>query len=537
MEFDPVLVHEWLRRAARRYPEKEAVIGGTDRLTYAELDARSDRLATALRDMGLERHGRAAIFLDNSAETVVALYAILKAGGAFIVLNGSVKAPKLRYVLSDSGARVLITHGIKRGVVAEALSDGAVQPEIVWVGCDAQRPLPDLPRSSCWADLLGSAPESDADAAASLSSLPRCIDVDLATLIYTSGSTGEPKGVMSTHHNMVSAARSIIQYTGNDVDDIILGILPLSFDYGLYQVIMSVMCGSTVVLERSFAFLHKILLRIAEEKVSGLPVVPTMVAMMLNMKDLSGYDLSSVRYVTNTAAALPVQHIVALRQLLPDVRIISMYGLTECKRVSYLPPEELDRRAGSVGKAMPNCETVVVDEEGKVCPPGEIGELVIRGSNVMQGYWRAPEITARAYRDGSYPANRNLYSGDLFRTDEEGFLYFVGRRDAMIKSKGERISPKEVECAICNLAGVAEAAVAGVPDDVMGQAIKAVVVAETGAALTANDVLKHCSKNMELFMVPKYVDIVEELPRTPNGKIDRKALSRSHKDGGSGDAS
>jgi len=534
MEFDPVLVNEWLRRSARRYPEKEAVISGTDRVTYAELDARSDRLATTLSGIGLARHDRAVVFLDNCAETVVALYAILKAGGTFIILNGSVKGPKLRYILSDCGAKVLIAHRTKRGVVGQALSGGAAEPEIVWVGCDAEKPPPDLPRSSCWADLLGNAEESDAGA---VSSLPRCIDVDLATLIYTSGSTGEPKGVMSTHHNMVSAARSIVQYTGNDVDDVILGVLPLSFDYGLYQVIMSVMCGSTIVLERSFAFLHKVLLRIAEEKISALPVVPTMVAMMLRMNDLSGYDLGSLRYVTNTAAALPVQHIVALRQLLPDVRIYSMYGLTECKRVSYLPPEELDRRPGSVGKAMPNCETVILDEEGNICPPGEIGELVIRGANVMQGYWQAPEITARAYREGGYPEGRNLHSGDLFRSDEGGFLYFVGRRDAMIKSKGERISPKEIEFAICNLSGVAEAAVVGVPDEVMGQAVKAVVVAEGGATLTSNDVLKHCSKNLELFMVPKYVDVVEDLPRTPNGKIDRKALARSHNSEGAGNAS
>jgi long-chain acyl-CoA synthetase len=537
MEFDPVLVHEWLRRSARRYPDKDAVICGPDRLTYAELDARSDRLAAALRDMGLARHDRAVIFLDNCAETVVALYATLKAGGTFIIINGSVKGPKLRYILSDSGAGVLITHRMKRRVVGDALSDGAAQPQVVWVGCDADNPPPGLPRSSCWADLLSHSPEGASDGAVRALDEPRSIDVDLATLIYTSGSTGEPKGVMSTHHNMVSAARSIVQYTGNDVDDIILGVLPLSFDYGLYQVVMSVMCGSTIVLERSFAFLHKILQRIAEEKISALPVVPTMVAMMLRMKDLGGYDLSSLRYVTNTAAALPVQHIVALRQLLPDVRIYSMYGLTECKRVSYLPPEELDRRPGSVGKAMPNCETIILDDEGNECPPGEIGELVIRGANVMQGYWQAPEITARTYCDGGYRARRNLHSGDLFRADEEGFLYFVGRRDAMIKSKGERISPKEVEFAICNLAGVAEAAVVGVPDEVMGQAIKAVVVAEDGATVTANDVLKHCSRNLELFMVPKYVDIADDLPRTPNGKIDRKALVRSHNSEGADDAS
>ncbi|MHC4570406.1 MAG: class I adenylate-forming enzyme family protein, partial [Planctomycetota bacterium] len=351
--------------------------------------------------------------------------------------------------------------------------------------------------------------------------MPRCIDVDLATLIYTSGSTGEPKGVMSTHHNMISAARSIVQYVGNVEDDIILDVLPLSFDYGLYQVIMAFMFGGTIVLEKSFLYLHTILERIAQEKVTGFPIVPTIVAMLLKLDDLTQYDFSSLRYMTNTGAALPVEHIRRLRSMFPHVTMISMFGLTECKRVCYLPPEELDRIPSSVGKAMPNCEVFVVDEDGNEVPPGKTGELIIRGSNVMQGYWKDPHITARTYRDGQYPSGRILYSGDYFKKDEQGYLYFLGRKDDMIKSKGERISAKEVENNISCMEGVAEVAVVGLPDEIFGQVIKACIVPAPNVELIDKQVLKYCAANMETFMVPKYIEFMDSLPKTPNGKIDK----------------
>jgi acyl-coenzyme A synthetase/AMP-(fatty) acid ligase len=231
--------------------------------------------------------------------------------------------------------------------------------------------------------------------------------------------------------------------------------------------------------------------------------------------------------MTNTGAALPVPHIHKLRELLPHVTIISMFGLTECKRVSYLPPEELDCRPGSVGKAMPNCEVAVVDEQGDEVEPGQTGELIIRGSNVMQGYWNDAELTARTYKPGRYPADRTLYSGDYFRKDEQGYLYFLGRKDDMIKSKGERISAKEIENCIHSIEGVAEVAVIGVPDEILGQAIKGFIVSSNGARLTEKYILRYCSNMMETFMLPKHIVFVEELPKTPNGKIDKKCLAYS----------
>jgi len=356
------------------------------------------------------------------------------------------------------------------------------------------------------------------------SELPHGIDVDLACLIYTSGSTGEPKGVMSTHQNVISAAKSIIQYIGNTQDDVILNVLPLSFGYGLYQVIMSCMFSGTVVLERSFLYPHVILERIAKEKVTGLPLVPSMAVMMLQMEDIQKYDFGTLQYITSAGATLPVKHFHSLRKLVPHAKIFNMYGLTECVRVSYLAGNELDKRPSSVGRAIPNCEVFIVGEEGHEVNAGEVGELVIRGSNVMQGYWNDPELTAKTYRNGSYPSERLLYSGDYFRQDDQGFLYFLGRKDNMIKTRGERVSPKEIEDLVCKLESVAEAAVVGVPDDILGQAIKVYIVSTPAAKLTEKDVLKYCKENMEMVCIPKYVEFIESLPKTPHGKVDKKVL-------------
>jgi long-chain acyl-CoA synthetase len=517
IEFDPVLVHEWLRRSARRFPDKDAIVCGEQRWSYGKLDASSDRLAQALSGLGIRGQDRVVILTGNRPETVVSLYGTLKAGGVFVILDGNTKARRLSYVLQNSGARVLVARTDQAAVVRQALAESPADLTVVWVGGSATLDrLADLHAvnwDSIFSDGRGIATDR----------LACCIDIDLASLIYTSATTGDPKGVMCTHHNMISAARSIIQYIGNDQGDIILDALPLSFDYGLYQVIMAVMFGGTVVLEPSFVYLHNILTRIAQEKVTGFPIVPTMVAMLLKMRDLSGYDLNSLRYLTNTGAALPVQHIHDLRRLLPHVTIFSMFGLTECKRVGYLDPAELDRRPGSVGKAMPNCEALVVDEDGDEVAPGEVGELVVRGSNVMQGYWNDPEMTSRVYRPGPYPAWRWLRCGDQFRRDKDGFLYFLGRKDDMIKTRGERVSPKEVENALCELDGVAEAAVVGVPDEILGQAVKAFIVARA-SGLDEKTVLRHCAERLGSFMVPKYVEFVDALPRTAHGKIDKRQL-------------
>jgi acyl-CoA synthetase (AMP-forming)/AMP-acid ligase II len=357
---------------------------------------------------------------------------------------------------------------------------------------------------------------------------PGLIDIDLCTIIYTSGSTGDPKGVMLTHRNMTNTTWSISSYLGNTPDDVVICVLPLSFDYGLYQVITGARVGFTVVLEPSFAYPYKVLQRMAQHRATGLPGVPTIFATLLQMAPFEGLDLSSLRYVSNTAAAFPPAHIRRLQGLFPQARVYSMYGLTECTRVSYLDPDRLADKITSVGKAMPNSETYIVDEQGERVGPGVVGELVIRGANVMRGYWGKPQETAQQLRDGFIAGEKVLYSGDLFYTDEEGFLYFVGRKDDVFKCKGEKVSPREIENVLHELESVAEAAVVGVEDPIDGQAIKVFVVPRNGAQLTEQQIRQYCRANLENYMVPKFVQIRSSLPKTESGKVKKSALRQEH---------
>ncbi|TIT53621.1 MAG: AMP-dependent synthetase, partial [Mesorhizobium sp.] len=353
----------------------------------------------------------------------------------------------------------------------------------------------------------------------------RCIDIDLAAIIYTSGSTGEPKGVMLTHRNMTTACTSIASYLELCEDEVILNVLPLAFDYGLYQMIMAFRTGARLVLERSFAFPAQILGLIKQERVTGFPGVPTIFAALSDLKSLKDHDFSSIRYVTNTAAALPLKHILMLQDLFPDARIYSMYGLTECKRCTYLPPEDLERKPLSVGVAIPNTEMWIVDEHDRPVGPDVVGQLVIRGATVMKGYWGKPEATARKLKPGPLPGEQVLYTGDYCRMDTEGYLYFIGRGDEIIKSRGEKVAPKEVENALLDIAGVREAAVIGVPDELLGQAVKAFVVMEQGRIIDERQLQKECQRRLENFMVPKSIVIVPSLPMTDTGKLKKTALS------------
>ena len=511
-------LENFLERSCAISPEKTALVCGTQRVSYVELERSCNRMAHALQLLGVTRGDRVAICLDNSVEAVIAVFAALKAGGVFVMINPTTKAEKLTFVLDNSEAAALVAGGAK---LQELALHGEELPHLkaaVAVGKAAAPQRVGRVPVAAWGGLM------EAHAQALEPPHKRCIDVDLAALVYTSGSTGNPKGVMLTHGNMVAAAESITTYLENRPDDVILNVLPLSFDYGLYQVLMALKIGGTVVLEKSFAYPHAIMQKLGSEGVTGFPVVPTMAAILLQM-DLSPYRGTPLRYITNTGAALPTGYIAGLRAAFPGVRLYSMFGLTECKRVSYLPPEQLDHRPTSVGKAMPNVEVYIVDEQDRRLPAGQVGELVVRGANVMRGYWKDAEATDRALRPGPVPGEKVLYTGDLFRMDEEGFLYWSGRRDDIIKSRGEKVSPREVENVLCSLSGIAMAAVIGVPDAVLGQAVKAVISVREGSALTEQDVLRHCAQHLEDFMVPKQVEFRADMPRTPSGKIDKKQLA------------
>jgi amino acid adenylation domain-containing protein len=511
-------VEEFLELSARKLPKKTALICGDQRLSYQEIEEQCNRLAHALLAMGVQRGDRVAVYLDNSVEAVVSIFAILKAGAVFMLVNPTTKAEKLAYVLNNSRAKCLIAHGQKRAAVEPCLGQTPYVETVALVGKGVGLAGNDHMRVVTWDDLLKQHDQA-------ISPPPKqAIDIDLAALIYTSGSTGNPKGVVLTHLNIVSAATSITTYLENTADDIILNVLPLSFDYGLYQVLMGFKIGGTVVLERSFTYPYAVLEKMMQECVTGFPIVPTISAILLQM-DLTKYHFPSLRYITNTGAALPTQHIMKLRELFPQTRVYSMFGLTECKRVSYLPPSQLDIRPTSVGKAMPNVEVYIVDDQGHRLPPGHVGELVVRGSNVMKGYWELPEETEKVLKPGPLPGERVLYTGDLFRMDAEGYLYWVGRKDDIIKSRGEKVSPKEIENVLYSLEGVAMAAVVGVPDKVLGQAIKAVITLKEGAHLTEKEILRYCAQHLEEFMVPKLVEFRTSMPKTSTGKIDKKELA------------
>jgi acyl-CoA synthetase (AMP-forming)/AMP-acid ligase II len=328
---------------------------------------------------------------------------------------------------------------------------------------------------------------------------------------------------MHTHLSLLSAMRSIAEYLEIAASDVVLSVLPLSFGYGLTQLLPTFLAGGRIVLERSFAFPQVTLQRMADERCTGFAMVPTIATLFLQ-NDLARFDLSSLRYVTNAGAGIAPELLKEMRRRLPNVRIFPMYGQTECIRITYLPPEEVDRRPESVGRGMPNQEMWIVDEEGRRLPPGSTGELVVRGSHLMRGYWNLPEETEKKLRPGPIPGERVLHTGDLFRVDAEGWYSFVARKDDVIKTRGEKVSPREVEDVLHALDGVLSAAVLGVPDALLGQAVQAFVVKKAGAALDEQAVLRHCVKHLEDFAVPKRVEFLEELPKTPNAKVDKNAL-------------
>ncbi|HEX7022265.1 MAG TPA: fatty acid--CoA ligase family protein, partial [Trueperaceae bacterium] len=339
-----------------------------------------------------------------------------------------------------------------------------------------------------------------------------------------SGSTGRPKGVMMSHQNMVFAMGSVTEYLELTADDRILNVLPLAFSYGLYQLLMAAALGAMLVLERSFSYPSSVLERMRQEEITVFPGVPTIFASILALDQREPLSLPSVTTLTNAAAALPVGFLPGLQRIFPHARIFKMYGLTECKRVSYLQPELALAKPASVGKAIPGTEVFLLSETGEPVPPGGTGILHVRGPHVMQGYWNQPELSARMLVPGRYPGERVLCTHDVFRMDEEGFLYFVGRSDDIIKTRGEKVAPGEVEDVLYAIPGIREAAVVGVPDELLGEAVRAFVVLDEGARLSEAEVRRACVTRLESVKVPRDVLFVAELPKTATGKIRKKSL-------------
>lgn len=509
------LVHECLHDSAVRHPDKVAVACRGRRISYGCLELAANRLALALRELGVKPGDRVAIYLNNSIELVVSIFGVILAGGIFVIVNHSTKPDKLLYLLKDSGSFVVI-------------SDDRTLNSGLWEQLSAQ--VQNLRMIVCSA---GSAPERtktenvwdfDEIQRRFPSSPPACpaTESDLACLIYTSGTTGMPKGVMCGHGNVAFVTRTIAQYLKIVPEDVILNVLPLASSYGLYQLMPAIFAGSTLVLETSFAFPVEILNTMVREGVTGFAGVPTIYSVLLGM-ELDRFDLSRLRYLTNAAAGLPMEHVKRLRQVFPHVELFLMHGLTEVARTMYLPPEQVDVRPDSSGVALPGTELWLEDESGHRLGPGQVGELVVRGPHVMRGYWNDPKSTAVRFPPGPNPGERLCYSGDLFRSDEEGYFYFVSRKDDIIKCRGKKVAPREIEDVLYEISGVQDAAVVGVPDSLLGQAIKAFVVAP-GVTLTTSGVITYCKQHLEDALVPQYVEFRSSLPKTDSGKIVTKDL-------------
>jgi acyl-CoA ligase (AMP-forming) (exosortase A-associated) len=356
------------------------------------------------------------------------------------------------------------------------------------------------------------------------------IEHDLAAILYTSGSTGRPKGVVLNHLNIVAGAVSVSEYLKITANDRLLSILSFGFDYGLNQLMTAFLCGAQLVL-LDHLFSKDIIQAVHKYAITGLAAVAATWNQLLQIP-WSEEQIASLRYITNSGGAIPENYVRELRKRMPKVSLFLMYGLTEAFRSTYLDPHLVDEKPTSMGKAIPGAEILVLDDNDRPVKAGEVGQLVHRGPLVAQGYWGEPELTAVRFRRNPLQPSEVLipemvvYSGDYVRRDEEGFLYFVGRKDEMIKCAGNRVSPTEVEEVLYTSGTIQDAIVLGIPHEIYGHTIKAIVVPRPGAELVADELIAHCRRMLPPYMIPQNIEIHRELPRNANGKLDR-ALVKS----------
>jgi long-chain acyl-CoA synthetase len=509
------LLHESLLDALQNHPEKAALVAGKEELTYREFFNKATSLSDYLNSNGLKCGDRVGIYMDNTWQCCVSIYAVLMSGGVFHIINPQTKHDKLKYILNDSEAKFLITDAHLSKQFVPIVDDLMFLSQIICSG-DFSEKTKHISKMISFDSTLKNSNGSHKG----VNNIP----VNLAALIYTSGTTGDPKGVMMTHQAMVFATESICEYLRlTDVEKILCAI-PLAFDYGLYQLLMSVRIGATLILERSFVFPAQVLKSMKKNKATTFPGVPTIFKTLISMNERKKISFPFIKRITNTAAALSPELIPQLKEIFPNALIFKMYGITECKRISYLEPEMINEKISSVGKAIPGTEMFLLSSDGKPVPLGEIGVLYVRGPHIMQGYWKKDELSKGILKKGQIPNDRILCTQDLFVQDTEGYFYFKARSDDIIKTRGEKVSPVEVENVLYSIKSIKEAAVIGVEDVLLGETIKAFVVIEDGYELSDREIKKVCSSMLENFMVPKEIVFVDALPKTASGKISKKGL-------------
>ncbi|MEI6749249.1 MAG: AMP-binding protein [Bacteroidota bacterium] len=511
------LLGEALEFSFRKHPDKTVAIYKGEEFSYRNLKNCSENLAFYLLNAGVKKGDRVAIYMNNSWQCIVSIYGITLAGCVFLVINPQTKASKLNYILQDCGAKLIISELPLIYELSLALDGLQEIQEVILSGGKPQK----SDNRTVFSDYEEIIIKDDLR-----TTLPHIIPNDLAALIYTSGSTGFPKGVMMTHQAMVFTSWSLIEYLRLTEDERIMLVLPLAFDYGLYQLFLAVTIGGTLIVEHSFNFPPTIFKQIEQLKPTVFPGVPSIYAMMIATYKKTGLTFDCINKITNTAAALPAEFIADLKNIFPNALIFKMYGLTECKRVSYLEPELIDSKTNSVGKAIPGTEVFLLSQDGKPVPTGETGILYVRGPHIMAGYWNNEALSKEMLRPGSIPGERILCAHDLFKMDADGFLYFQGRNDDIIKTRGEKVSPVEVENAIYKMAGIKEVAVIGFPDELLGESIIAYVTTHDQVLISEKEIQRACMANLEVFMVPKKIVFLPEMPKSNNGKIDKGKLKK-----------
>ena len=427
------------RKALLGFPKNVAIVSEAGSFSFKELENLSNRVASTLISLGIKKGDRVVIYMDNCLEAVVSIFGILKAGGIFVPVNSNVKAQKLSYILEDSCPTILVTSSARLNVIHKSIAGNNKVKSILVDSFEippfsTKEPIKLINLQNVFSSKEHSLPDQ------------KLSPNDLAAIIYTSGTTGHPKGVMLSHNNIISAVKSIIAYLNLVENDKILNVHPISFDYGLYQILMGFSVGCTVIIRKSYGYSYFIIKLLQDEKVSVFPIVPTIASLLAELNGSDDLKCTHLRLITNTADRLTAGHITALQTLFPAAKIFSMYGQTECKRVSYLPPEELKTKPNSVGIAMPRVKTYIIDEERRcLCPPNTEGELIVSGPNVMVGYWNDPKATAEKIKSFHGLPGKFLFTNDIFTMDEDGYLYFVRRKDDTLKVRGIKVSPKEMK--------------------------------------------------------------------------------------------
>jgi acyl-CoA ligase (AMP-forming) (exosortase A-associated) len=513
------LLHQLVEDTAKRDPALVALSYKEQSLDYGALSRQIAAAAKAFTSLGLKRGERLGIYLEKRLEMVVAMFGAAAAGCVFVPINPVLKPRQVGYIMRDCNVRVLVTSSGRASELGEEIAASPDLFAVVLVDGAAEK-NPGGPSVLQWNEVM----------AGKGAGVPhRVIDTDVVAILYTSGSTGNPKGVVLSHRNMVAGAKSVSQYLENNSTDRILSVLPLSFDAGLSQLTTAFNVGAKVVL-LNYLLARDVIRACADEEITGMTGVPPLWIQLVEL-EWPERAKQSMRYFANTGGHMPFATLQKLRAAMPRAKPYLMYGLTEAFRSTYLDPSQVDKRPDSIGKAIPNAEILVVRPDGELCAADEPGELVHRGALVSMGYWNDPERTAERFRPapGQLKAivmpEMAVWSGDIVRRDAEGFLYFIGRRDEMIKTSGYRVSPTEIEEVVYSTGLVGAAAAIGVPHPRLGQGIIVLATPPEGGKLDRDQLLAKCRQNMPQYMVPLQIVERAALPRNPNGKIDRKLLS------------